>query len=256
MNTIYGCDSIQGPVDITFFVACYNEENGIIPSLEAIRRAVALANVTHDVIVIDDGSRDKSVELIQQYKKENPEQPVVLVVNQKNRGLASNYVDAAFLGKGRYFRLVSGDDVEPAENIAVHLGLLGKAGMLLTDPVVVTGKSPLRKCISRLFVALVNSIAGFRLPYWNGPVTHLRENVLRWHSCSRGFGYQAELVHMLLVEGESFHISEGHFHEREAGQATALTLKNLWSVFCSLCLIAAHRIEAKLFKCNRRPASE
>jgi len=37
---------------------------------------------------------------------------VVLRINKINKGLAQNYIDGAFLGSGKYYRLVRGNDSE------------------------------------------------------------------------------------------------------------------------------------------------
>ena len=39
------------------------------------------------------------------------------MVNEFNQGLGVNYVEAAFIGGGRYYRAICGDDVESKETL-------------------------------------------------------------------------------------------------------------------------------------------
>ena len=56
---------------------------------------------------------DYTVRVVQEFIESNPGMHVILHQNPHNLGLSRTYVDASFMGKGRYFRLVWGDDVEP-----------------------------------------------------------------------------------------------------------------------------------------------
>lgn len=49
--------------DLTLFVACYNEEANIIDTLDTLIAALRECNLTWEIVVIDDASRDHSVEL-------------------------------------------------------------------------------------------------------------------------------------------------------------------------------------------------
>ena len=42
--------------DLSLFVACYNEEEGIIPTLETVVAAASEVGISYDVVIIDDCS--------------------------------------------------------------------------------------------------------------------------------------------------------------------------------------------------------
>ena len=86
--------------DLTLFVACYNEEGGILPTLRTLLAALDEAGCTFDIVIVDDASTDRSVPLVRQFMAENPHLPITLVVNEFNQGVGVNYVEAAFLGRG------------------------------------------------------------------------------------------------------------------------------------------------------------
>src|SRR6266852_1422696 len=98
-------------LDLTLFVACFNEEPNIVGTLDAIQEAMKELPLTYEIIVVDDASRDGSVEAVKAYQLRTPSVSLTLVENPTNRGLAHNFAEAAFLGRGRYYKLVCGDNV-------------------------------------------------------------------------------------------------------------------------------------------------
>src|SRR5580698_395700 len=103
---------VREEIDLTLFVPCLNEELRVVPTLETIRSALAELDCTYEVIVVDDGSTDRTAEVVAAYCIEHKDMPVYLHKNPKNHGLSRSFVDAAFMGRGRFYRLVCGDNVE------------------------------------------------------------------------------------------------------------------------------------------------
>lgn len=229
-------------VDLTIFVSCYNEEVYIIDTLNTIVGALDKLTISYEIIIIDDVSSDRSVELIEQYIAEHPQQLIILRKNPTNKGLAQNYLDAAFLGKGKYYRLICGDNAEPRESLVKIFSHLGKADMIVPYYADLSGKSLYRRLVSNTYTYLINSITGFKLHYYNGLAVHLRYNVMRWHPNTRGFGFQADILCMLLDEGftcQEVPVSAVH---RKGQDSKALTFKNFLSVTHTIVDVVIRRL--------------
>ena len=67
-------------------------------------------------LVFDDGSQDNTAAVVAAFQTAHPQAPIRLYRNKFNRGLAFNFVEAAFQGRGTYYRAVPGDNVEPAKS--------------------------------------------------------------------------------------------------------------------------------------------
>ena len=241
--------SRQGAVDLTILVSCYNEERYIINTLETVRAALAMvADVSYEVLVIDDCSRDGSVALVRDYIDAHPDERILLRQNGVNRGLAQNYIDGAFMGVGTYYRLICGDDAEPKETIATVLRELGEADILIPYYVSVEGKSAYRHAVTKAYSALINTVSGFRLHYYNGLAVHLRHNVMRWHPNTRGFGFQADIICLLLDQGFTYREIPVKGVERKGGESRALTFKNLLSVTHTLVDLVIRRLANRVNK--------
>lgn len=215
---------------ITMFVACYNEAANIVTSLDTAIEALREVGCAWEIIVIDDGSRDDSPTIVRRYIAEHPSLPITLVVREENQGLAQNYIDAAFLGHGKYYKLVCGDDAEPRETIVKVLRQIGRADMILSYYEEIKGRGLSRRIISRTYTHLVNLISGYRLRYYNGVGIHLRYNVMRWHTNYHGFSFQADMVTRLLDQGASYIEVPSLSTDRTSGRSKALTLSNFLSV--------------------------
>lgn len=237
-------------LELTIVVPCYNEEQNVAATLDTVFAAVReLPPFTYEVLVIDDGSRDKTVAVVKEYQCNHGDLPIILKINKGNRGLTRTYVDGAFLGRGKYYRLVCGDNVEPKETLVKVFGKMGQADMVIPYHESVPGKSPLRRAVSKLYTSLVNSLSGYRIRYYNGLALHLRYNVMRWGPYSFGFGFQAELITRLLDEGATFievPVTASH-HEKSGGQS-ALNWKNFLSVTHTLVDVLIRRVRKHAFR--------
>lgn len=238
--------------DISFFVPCYNEEGNIVPTLENIIEATKETRVSYEILLVDDKSRDNTVRVVQDFIGANPEIPITLVENKNNMGLGRNYVEGAYISKGKYYMLVNGDTAEPKESIVTILKELHRADMI----VPYFGKQDTRKIgrrvLSKVFTALVNLLSGQSLRYYNGPVAHLKLNVMRWHADTDGFGYQAEIVNRLLIEGVSYIEVQVPNIDRGSGVTSAFSTQNFLAVGHSLFQILLRRVRWHLYYSNKK----
>jgi glycosyltransferase involved in cell wall biosynthesis len=239
----------KGDPEITILVTCYNEEEFIVEAIDNVVEAMRIVGKTYEIIVIDDVSTDGSVETVRSYVEDHPDVPIVIRVNPMNQGLASNYIDGAFLGSGKYYRLCCGDASEPVDALVRIFRLIGMADMIVPYQIQseVVGKSSGRRLVSRLFTAFVNLISGYSLKYYNGSAVQLRFNVMRWHPSSYGFGFQADIVTRLLDEGVSFVQVPSFGVDRKGSGSTAISMRNILSVGHTLLELVFRRARKVLY---------
>jgi len=246
-EALHTIDSALAPgrdcaLDLTVFVSCYNEKPYIVRTLDTLRAALAELNFNYEIIVIDDCSSDGSADLVEEYLRANPTERILLRRNGANIGWAQNYVDAAFIGKGKYYRIICGDASEPKDTMIKVFREIGSADIIVPYYGANVGRTWQRRQLSRTYVALVNLISGFHLRYYNGLPVHLRYHVMRWHSNTRGFGFQADLLCLLLEHGFTYKEVEVIAVEQKGEKSTALSFKNMLSVAHTLFDIGIRRI--------------
>jgi glycosyltransferase involved in cell wall biosynthesis len=239
----------QEPIDLTIFISCYNEEEFIIATIATVCDALKdIGSISYEVIVVDDCSRDRSSEMVKEYISQHPVERILLRTNKINRGLAQNYLDVAFVGKGRYYRLICGDNAEPKESITAVFRHIGQADMIIPYYVSSEGKSRYRRLLSNTYSGIINLVSGFRLHYYNGLAVHLRYNVMRWHPNTRGFGFQADIICMLLDQGFSYVEVPVKTIERRTSGSNALTFKNQLSVAHTIVDLIFRRLANRVYR--------
>ena len=239
--------ALQAPVFLSLFVACYNEQDNIIGTLETLVAALQKTAPSFDIIVVDDSSRDETVPRVRKFMAEHPDLPVRLLLNGHNEGVATNYAEAAFRAKGEWYRMICGDNVEPVETLETIFKAVGKTEVVVPYTVEIRGRSTFRRLLSKTYTALVNAISGYRMHYYNGLLVTRADYVRRWHSNSHGFGFQADLLTRLLSKNLTYEEVPVYGNERLTGESKALTMRNLASVAHSLQNIAIRRISKAFY---------
>jgi glycosyltransferase involved in cell wall biosynthesis len=233
-------------LDVSFFVPCYNEEPNVAGALAKLKTAAEKLSLSYEILVFDDCSRDRTCEVVQEFRRQNTDVPVRLFRNVRNMGVARNFFEGAFQGEGKYYRLICGDDIEPLETHLKVLGRMGDADIVVPYFTRIEGRPLHRHVISRLYTGLVNAASGRRLRYYNGCPLYRRDDVVRFHVEATGFGYQAEFLTRLLHERRSFVELALTSIDREG--SGALNLRNFISVAHSLLKITLRRLRVALFK--------
>lgn len=113
-------------------VACYNVEKYIDKCLTSFSDERFCGRV--QVIVVNDGSSDRTLEIAESYKAKYPD--IFEIVDKENGGHGSAVNAAIDRAKGKYFRIVDGDDWVNTENLASLLSFMENA----TADIVVDNK--------------------------------------------------------------------------------------------------------------------
>jgi glycosyltransferase involved in cell wall biosynthesis len=95
---------------VSILIPAYNAEKWIF---ETLRSAVTQTWPNKEIIVVNDGSKDETLQVVQQFKTDG-----VKVVTQENQGAAAARNHAYRLSKGGYIQWLDADDVLSADKIA------------------------------------------------------------------------------------------------------------------------------------------
>lgn len=242
----------NGTVDVTIYVPCYNEEKLVCETLKTILEAVSTLPITYEVLIFDDGSKDRTSEVARAFiAGKNIGDRFQVIRHDQNRGIGVNFFDAAERGRGTYFIVVAGDDGEPAETLRRVLNLMGKADAVI--PYFDTrlfdlrfngdNRIFIRRLLSIWFAWIVRFISGHNIHYYNGCILHRRVNVLKHRVEAFGLAYQAEMLCKILSEpGASFLEVKVYNRDRVSGTTTAFRWRNIMSVAASLGRILRDRL--------------
>jgi len=109
---------------VDVILCCYNQEQYIAQTIESVIRQKVDADVR--VLVADDCSTDKTLEIVSSYEKVSPF-PFVYLPTPRNMGLSANYQRAFKASQATYTAIIEGDDWWSKEtHLAQHVRFLSK----------------------------------------------------------------------------------------------------------------------------------
>jgi glycosyltransferase involved in cell wall biosynthesis len=105
--------------------------NGEAYLQEQLRSVLAQTYPALEIIAIDDGSRDRTVDILREYAGRDPRMRVV--VNERNLGFIRNFEKGCRLADGKYIALCDQDDYWIPEKIAKMVSAIGEYPMVYCD---------------------------------------------------------------------------------------------------------------------------
>ena len=112
--------------DLSIIIPAYNAENFIFRCLNSIAESINIDN--YEIIIVDDGSTDRTVEFAQYYIRDNKSENITIIQQKNSRqGAARNR--GLELAEGKYVMFVDVDDYlnpidfENLYNTAIHYSL-------------------------------------------------------------------------------------------------------------------------------------
>jgi glycosyltransferase involved in cell wall biosynthesis len=225
---------------LSIIIPAYCEAENILATLENVTRALQPLGLTHEILVVDDGSSDGTGELVAANLSRLSN--VRLLTNERNMGFGWSYrrgVDAATLD---HIVMVHGDNAWSHETLREFFSHVGEADIIIGyTRHMWRSRTWRRTVISKLFTFLVNLITQRRLTYYNGLQIHQASILKSLQIESRGYGFQAEVLVKALRCTTTYREIAMDLTERKRGESQAFRLKNVIDVARTLSLLWALR---------------
>jgi dolichyl-phosphate beta-glucosyltransferase len=153
---------------LSVIIPAYNEEARLEPSLDTITRYFAGQEYETEIVVVDDGSTDRTCDIIEEWSRKSP-LTVRLERNPRNLGKGAAVRNGMLAGKGEYLLFSDSDlstPIETIEDFLPHfkLGAEVVIGSRKTRLAHITkAQHWLRRNLGKVFVVLANLLLGTRL---------------------------------------------------------------------------------------------
>lgn len=215
---------------ISIIVPCFNEEGNLKGTIEAVKGALASVNrfSAHEILVYNDCSTDNTGALADEIAKK--EKGVKVIHNPKNMGFGYNFTDGVKRATKDYIIMVPGDNEIPAEAIERVMALAGQADVIIPYTANPEVRPFSRRVISRVFVALINTLFGLNITYYNGTCLVKSRLLKKVPLKTWGFAYMAAILVRLLKSGASYTEVGVDIVQRSSGKTKAFAFKNVVSV--------------------------
>lgn len=217
---------------LSVIIPAFNEESLIRPTFDEVDKALKKFGHTCEIILVDDGSADDTAKhmlaLSQEYEHAK------FFKNEVNKGLGGACKLGIANATGEFVMMVPGDNAHPGATLSPIFAVVGNADIVLTRWINPSGRSFLRRIISRTFTEIVNTIFRLDVPYYNGIVVYRREHITGIDIVTDGHAYQAEAIIKLLRQGKTFVSVGTEIWETEKRKNNAFRIKNIISVFSTI----------------------
>lgn len=224
---------------ITVIIPAYNEEFNLSDTIDSINVAITGLELDIEIIIVNDGSQDKTGLIADTLALNNPN--IQSVHHFKNKGLGNAYFTGVKAACKNYIVMIPGDNENGPEALTPLLSSLGESDIIIPYPANNEIRSAFRRAISKIFISLVNFMSGLKLRYYNGTVVHRRDLLQGCPIRSNGFAYQAKILIYLIQNGRSYQHVPIKLNYNKTRASTAFKLHNLISVGRALIQIAIYR---------------
>lgn len=122
---------------VSIIIPCYNHEKFVQRTLNSV---IADTYAYKEIIIINDGSKDNSDAVIQEWVSAFPEKESIRYINRPNKGICATINEMVELANGKYILPLASDDCLYGDTIARRVKMLeerpGKS-VLLNDAYVI-----------------------------------------------------------------------------------------------------------------------
>ncbi len=149
---------------LSLVVPCFNEGEALRPFMQELSRVTgALEDVETEVILINDGSRDNTLELMRELARENPQ--VRYLSFSRNFGKEGAILAGLTAARGDYAAVMDADLQDPPALLPDMLHAVRHEGYdcVGTRRVNRKGEPPIRSFFARMFYRLINKISDTKL---------------------------------------------------------------------------------------------
>lgn len=199
-----------GPIDISVVIPAYNEQDRIVPTIGAFAAHLAQSDLTWELIVSDDGSRDSTRALIALLDHAN----VRVVEAPANAGKGAAVKRGFAAAQGRLVLFSDADNATPAQELdgllaCIKSGADVAIGSRNADGAEVLNRSLLRRTLTAglravvrlgLGIGVTDTQCGFKL--FTAEAAHRISSA----QTVEGFSFDLEMLH--LAEGFGYEIAE------------------------------------------------
>jgi glycosyltransferase involved in cell wall biosynthesis len=213
---------------VTIIIPAFREENNIEAAIDNALRIVQKVTSDYEIIVVDDGSPDKTGDFARLKAQSDPH--IIVAVNAANEGFGYSFARGVKMAGKEFITVFPGDNDMSPLSLKDLLDARGSADIIISYMQKTNKRSLLRRSVSKLFVIIMNLLFGLKLKYYNGAFI-CRASLLKATPIkSTGLAALAECVVRLLKQGASWRSIYFEHVGRRYEKSKAFNLKSVKAV--------------------------
>lgn len=184
---------------LTVVIPAFNEEEGIAPTLQAVKETLGAAGIVHQIIVVDDGSTDRTGVIARDLGAE-------VIAHPTNRGYGASLKTGILAARHEIVAITDADGTYPVSELPRFLSVVTEQGFDMCSGV--RGGSEIRRGMiaypARLVFRMLSEFAtGTTIPDINSGLRVFRKKIVLEHlsTFGPGFSFSTTLTLVSLLNG-------------------------------------------------------
>ncbi len=190
----------DAPVPVlTVVIPAYNEEDALGPEVDHIASVLSEAGITHEIIVVDDGSTDGTAEAART-------KSCTLIRLPRNHGYGAALKKGIAAARSELVAITDADGTYPAEALPEMVPLAGEYDLVVGARTGGNVHIPMVRRPAKWFLRkLASWLSGFKIPDLNSGLRVIRRSLVRRyaHILPQGFSFTTTISLALLCNGFS-----------------------------------------------------
>lgn len=238
-------------IDLSVMVPALNEQDNLEATVENIVRAAhQVTNLSVEIIIVDDGSTDRTPEVSDALADKH--NFVRVIHHVENRGVGRSLKEVIQVVNGTKFLIIPGDNDMSYDLILSMFRNVHTADVVLCFFLNREVRGRARNTLSILYNLIYMSVFNVFVQYINGPCVYPTAAVRESNVVSSGFSVPAEITTKLLKKGLTFYEISGYMQTGLRG-STSLSFKNLREVIVTFVRIVYEMKWAKRGQYDKMP---
>lgn len=214
-------------LDLTIVIPAKNEERFIEAAITQAVEAARKINIKYEIVVVNDGSHDKTGDIVSKLKIEN----LILIENEESQGIGGAFFQGVEKASGKYVVLVPGDNENDTASVLQNFIFTKDYELIIPYVINPEVRNFKRQILSYLFTKIINISFNKKLKYYNGTCIYktslLKNMVVR----SRGFFFGAEIILRILKSNITYIEVPTKLHFSPDKKSNATTIKSFIQIF-------------------------
>jgi len=222
-------ESISKSCQVTVIIPAFNEEKTIAEDIDVIIETMGRSNCQYEIIVVDDGSTDKTAQIVKAKRE------VKLIQHSYNRGVGAARKTGILKAKGEIIVMTDGDGTYPNQDIPKLLNYIKNYDMVVGARVGKNVTWPLIRRPARWFIRkLASYLIATKIPDLNSGLRVFKKDLARrfFNILPENHSWVSTITLAFLANGYTIKYVPIDYYKRK-GKSTIHPIKDTYN-FVSL----------------------
>lgn len=192
----------EAKFDVSVIMPALNEEENISGTLSNTLKAFDDLKINGEIIVVDDGSKDKTAQAIRDFMDKNS--CIRMISHQTSEGIGASFWDGVDDAKGSCVIMLPGDNENDPWEILRYYNLLEHVDIVIPFIYNREVRPALRNILSLIYRTIINTTFMVNLNYTNGTVIYRKTLLNKLDSRNNSFFFQTDILIKLVRQGYLF----------------------------------------------------